>query len=381
MSRRCRVLFLICFLLFCSAGVSAAESGELTESVDLSLLEDAVGSLEDSIDGTVSLSELLDDMIHGNFSFDLSALGNTLFSLILRELATFSSLLSRLLLLGVVGALFHVFAGSFPQSGVSKVGQWVIFLAFLLVAVKNFHLALELGAGTIEKAADFLYAVMPVLLTSFALTGGTAAASVVQPTIPAVITLFLGLVDRFFLPLLLILAALSVCSCLTPQYSFRKFCELIRSVIMVGLGFMMTVFTGLLGLESFAAGTIDGLTLKTAKMATGNFIPLVGGYIADAFDSILGAGLLLRSSIGIFGVIAVFVVMFAPALRILLMAFLFKLTAAVLQPFGDDVFVSSLSDFSSVLMLLFAVLVCAGLLFFFLIFCIIGVSSMTMMFR
>ena len=119
MSRRCRVLFLICFLLFCSAGVSAAESGELTESVDLSLLEDAVGSLEDSIDGTVSLSELLDDMIHGNFSFDLSALGNTLFSLILRELATFSSLLSRLLLLGVVGALFHVFAGSFPQSGVS----------------------------------------------------------------------------------------------------------------------------------------------------------------------------------------------------------------------------------------------------------------------
>ena len=63
------------------------------------------------------------------------------------------------------------------------------------------------------------------------------------------------------------------------------------------------------------------------------------------------------------------------------MAFLFKLTAAVLQPFGDDGFVTSLSDFSSVLMLLFALLVCAGLLFFFLIFCIVGVSSMTMMFR
>lgn len=381
MARICRILLLICLLLFGSVGVSAAETEDPVECVDLSLLEDAVRSLEESMDGTVSLTELLDDMIHGRFSLNLSSLGEAFLSLILRELRTFSSLLSRLLLLGVAGALFHVFAGSFPQSGVSKVGQWVIFLAFLLIAVKNFHLALELGAGTVEKAADFLYAVLPILLTSFALTGGAAAASVVQPTIPAVITLFLGLLDRFFLPLLLILAALSVCSCLTPHYSFRKFCELIRSVILVGLGFMMTVFTGLLGLESFAAGTIDGLTLKTAKMATGNFIPLVGGYIADAFDSILGAGLLLRSSIGIFGVIAVFVVMFAPALRILLMAFLFKLTAAVLQPFGDDVFVTSLSDFSSVLMLLFAVLVCAGLLFFFLIFCIIGVSSMTMMFR
>ena len=369
---------LLFFFLLCPVGISAAETDT---GMDLSLLEDAVEQLDETLDGTVSLSDLLSAVLRGDFSFDLSSLWDTFLSLVLRELRTFSALISQLLLLGVIGAVFHVFAESFPKGSISKVGQWVLFLAFLLVAVKNFHMALELGAGTIEKAADFLYAVLPVLLSSFALTGGTVAASVVQPTVLGVITLFLGLLERFFLPLLLMMAALVICSQLTSGYSFRKFCELIRSVLLIALGFMMTVFTGLLGLESFAAGTVDGLTLKTAKMATGSFIPLVGGYIADAFDSILGAGLLLRSSIGIFGVIAVFIVMFMPALRILLMAFLFKLTAAVLQPFGDDGFVTSLSDFSSVLMLLFALLVCAGLLFFFLIFCIVGVSSMTMMFR
>lgn len=371
-------LFLICALLFCSVGVCAAEEGM---GVDLSVLEEAVDDLEETLDSDISLSNLLSDMLRGDFSFDLSSLWDTLLSLLLRELRTFSSLLSQLLLLGVVSAVFRVFADSFPKGSIAKVGQWVIFLAFLLIAVKNFHLALDLGAGTIQRAADFLYAVLPMLLTSFALTGGVTAASVVQPSIFAVITLFLGLLDRFFLPLLMILAALTICSQLSPRYSFRKFYELIRSVILIALGFMMTVFTGLLGLESFAAGTLDGLTLKTAKMATGNFIPLVGGYIADAFDSILGAGLLLRSSIGIFGIVAVGVVILVPALRILMMAFLFKLTAAVLQPFGDEGFVASLSDFSAVLMLLFALLVCTGLLFFFLIFCIVGVSSMTMMFR
>ena len=169
MARICRILLLICLLLFGSVGVSAAETEDPVESVDLSLLEDAVRSLEESMDGTVSLTELLDDMIHGRFSLNLSSLGEAFLSLILRELRTFSSLLSRLLLLGVAGALFHVFAGSFPQSGVSKVGQWVIFLAFLLIAVKNFHLALELGAGTVEKAADFLYAVLPSDLSPFGL--------------------------------------------------------------------------------------------------------------------------------------------------------------------------------------------------------------------
>lgn len=376
---RIRFLFpvFLVFLLF-PCGVDAAEDAAMP---DISLLEEAVSDLEQTLEGDFSLSDLLKDMLQGDFSFDTAAIFDFLWSLLFRELRTFSALLSQLLLLGVISAVFRVFSESFPNGSVSKVGQWVIFLAFLLLAVKNFQLALDLGADTIGKCADFLYAVLPVLLTSFALTGGTVAATVVQPTILAVITLFLGFLDRFFLPLLLIMAVLVICSHVAPRYSFRKFYELIRSVILIALGFMMTIFTGLLGLETFAAGTIDGLTLKTAKMATGNFIPLVGGYIADAFDSILGAGMLLRSSIGVFGVIVVAVIIIGPALRILIMSFLFKLAAAVLQPFGDDGFVSSLSDFSAVLTLLFALVASAGLLFFFLIFCIVGVSSMTVMFR
>ena len=75
MARICRILLLICLLLFGSVGVSAAETEDPVESVDLSLLEDAVRSLEESMDGTVSLTELLDDMIHGRVSFDLSSVG------------------------------------------------------------------------------------------------------------------------------------------------------------------------------------------------------------------------------------------------------------------------------------------------------------------
>ena len=143
----------------------------------------------------------------------------------------------------------------------------------------------------------------------------------------------------------------------------------------------MMIFTGVLGLSGLAAGTVDGLAAKSVKMAAGNFIPLVGGYISDAFDSILGAGMILRSSIGIFGVIAVAMIIIVPALRILIMSFLFKLAGAVLQPFSNDEFSNALSDFSSVLTLLFALVVVTGLLFFFLIICILAVSTMTMMFR
>ena len=364
-------------MIVCSCPVAAAEETMLP---DLTLLENAVTELDRALDGVFSLEDMYRSILNGEFDFDISLILEWIVSLLLGEIKTFSSLLSQLLMLGLFSAVLSVFADSFEGTA-SKVGHWVIFLAFLLVAIKNFNLALDIGTTAIGQAADFLYAVMPVLLSSFALSGSVVAASVVQPMVLMVISLFLGMMERFFLPLLLVMAALTVCSHLSPRYSFGKFSELLRSIIMISLGFLMTVFIGVLSLSGFASGTADGLGMKTVKMAAGNFIPLVGGYISDAFDSILGAGLLLRSSIGIFGVIAIGVVLIAPSLEILVMSFLFRFSAAVLQPFGDNTLVDSLSDLSSVLLVLFALVAAAGLLFFFLIFCIVGVSSMTMMFR
>lgn len=380
--RRTLCLFLIIMLmLFLPTPVVAADSN--TEP-DLSELEDAVDNLDAALAemmSSISIKDIYDSIRAGNFSFDLAAILQALVGWIFREARSFMALLGQLLLLGMTAAVFHIFEDCFDGKGVAKVGQWVIFLAFILVAVKTFRIALDLGSETIHQAADFLCAVLPVLLGSFALTGGTVAATVVQPSILAVISLFLGLTERFFLPLVLIMAVLAVTAHLSPAYSFDKFFQLIRDVVLICLGLMMTIFTGIIGLESFAAVTIDGLTLKTVKMATGSFIPVVGNYIADAFDALLGAGLLLRNGIGIFGIIAVILVVALPAIRILLMAFLFKIAAAVLQPFGDNEFVATLGDFSSVLIVLFALVAAAGLLFFFLIFCIVGLSSAAMMFR
>lgn len=347
---------------------------------DLSLLEDAVSELDATLNGTFSLSAFFDSVKNGDFSFDLLSLLGMLSELFFGEAKTSFGLLGQLMLLGIIAAILRVFEDSL-QGEAAGVGQWVVYLAFLLLAVKCFHLGMELGTETIATAANFLYALLPVILSSFALVGGTAAATMVQPSVLGVITLFMGLLERFFLPLLTVMAALTVCSHLSRRFSFKNFIELIRSVILISLGFLMMLCTGVLSLSGIAAGTIDGLGAKSLKMAAGNFIPVVGGYISDAFDSILGAGLLLRSSIGIFGVIVVAVILIVPVLRILIMALLFKLVAAVLQPFGDDAFVGALSDFSSVLMLLFGLVTITGLLFFFLILCVVAVSTMTMMFR
>lgn len=370
--------YVLLVLLLILAPVPVAAETELLP--DISLLEDAVSDLDTTLNGTFSLSDLLDSVKNGDFSFDIASLLQMLVELLLGEANTFLDLLGQLLLLGIITSVLRVFEDSLQGAAIGA-GQWVVYLAFLLLAVKSFHLALGVGTDAITTAANFLYALLPVIFGSFALIGSTAAATMVQPSVLMVITLFMGLLERFFLPLLTIMASLTICSHLSPRFSFKRFGELIRSVILISMGFLMMVFTGVLSLSGIVAGTMDGLGAKSLKMAAGNFIPVVGGYISDAFDSILGAGLILRSSIGIFGVVVVAVILITPAVRILVMAFLFKFAAAVLQPFGADDFVAVLADFSSVLLLLFALVTITGFLFFFLILCVVAVSTMTMMFR
>lgn len=371
--------YLLLILLLISVPLPIAAETELLP--DLAPLEDAVSDLEATLNDTFSLSDLLASVKNGDFSFDIASLLQMLAELFFGEVKPFLDLLGQLMLLGIIAAVLRVFEDSLEGGAAADVGRWVVYLAFLLLAVKNLRLATDVGTEAIATAADFLYALLPIIFGSFALMGGTAAATMVQPSILTIITLFMGLLERFFLPLLTVMASLTVCSHLSRRFSFRGLCELIRRVILISMGFLMMICTGVLSLSGIAAGTIDGLGAKSLKMAAGNFIPVVGGYISDAFDSILGAGLLLRSSIGIFGVVAVAAVLVTPAVRILVMAFLFQLSAAVLQPFGADDFAAVLTDFSSVLMLLFALVVITGFLFFFLILCVVAVSTVTMMFR
>ena len=167
------ILVVLLLLLYPAPVVAADEM-----LPDLSTLEDAVAELEETLNGTISLEDTYHSILNGDFSFDLSAILTGLLSLLLGEMKTFSSLLAQLLLLGLLSAVLRVFSESFEGTA-AKVGQWVVFLAFLLVAIKNFDLALDVGISAIGQAADFLYAVFPVLLSSFALTGGMVASSVV----------------------------------------------------------------------------------------------------------------------------------------------------------------------------------------------------------
>lgn len=54
---------------------------------------------------------------------------------------------------------------------------------------------------------------------------------------------------------------------------------------------MMTVFTGLLSIQSIVGTSADTLGVKAAKFVVSNFVPIVGSAVADAYTT-------MRSGLG-----------------------------------------------------------------------------------
>lgn len=57
---------------------------------------------------------------------------------------------------------------------------------------------------------------------------------------------------------------------------------------------MFTIYLGLVSIQGLYVTSVDNFTVKTAKFAIGNFIPVVGGFVSDSVDILLSSSQLIK---------------------------------------------------------------------------------------
>lgn len=143
----------------------------------------------------------------------------------------------------------------------------------------------------------------------------------------------------------------------------------------------MTVFLGVISVQGISTAVADGIGIRTAKFVTGNFIPVIGRMFTDAADTVIGASLLLKNTVGIAGVAILLIITAFPAIKVLLIALVYKLAAAVLQPLGGGPIIKCLDVISKNIIFVFAALAIVSLMFFLTVTVIVAAGNVTMMVR
>ncbi|WP_239613851.1 stage III sporulation protein AE [Cohnella mopanensis] len=299
----------------------------------------------------------------------------------LHEVLYSGKLLVTIVLLTVFTMLLETMQGAFERNAVSKVAYGIAYLVLIILAVNSFRTATSYAGDAIEQMVQFMLAMVPLLLTLLAGTGGVTSVAVLHPLIVFMIHTVGTFVHLVVFPLLFFSAVLHLVSSITERYKVTQLANLLRNIGIGVLGILLTVFLGVLSVQGATGAVTDGVALRTAKFVTGNFVPVVGKMFSDATDTVLSASLLVKNAVGLTGVIVLLFLCAFPALKILTLALIYNLAGAVMQPLGDTPIVHCLQTIGKTLIYVFAALASVGLMFFLAVTIILTAGNAALMIR
>lgn len=321
------------------------------------------------------------DFIKGEkeFSFDQWALG--ILKFVFHEFVVNGKLLGTLILLAVFSMFLQSLQNAFESGTVSKVAYAIVLMVLVILALNSFHIAMEYASDTVHKMTSFILALIPLLLALIASSGGLISAAFFHPVILFLMNTSGVLIQYVVFPLLFLSTLLHIVSTLSDQYKVTQLGNLLRNWSVGLLGIFLTVFLAVISIQGVSTAITDGVTLKTAKYVTSNFIPVIGRMFTDATDTVVTASVLLKNTVGIAGVAILMIIVAFPAIKILMIAFIYKFAAAVLQPLGGGPIIKCLDIISKSVMYVFAALAIVSLMFFLSITVVIVAGNLTMMVR
>jgi stage III sporulation protein AE len=390
-------IMILLFLFFTSTSVQAnVEVNEAStplspqelvdaqlETMDLTELKQYWEDIQSKYGGFLPESQKgsLYDFVKGDKKFSFKDWTQGVLKFLFHEFVVNGKLLGSLILLTIFSMFLQSMQNAFESSTISKVAYSIVYMVLVIIALNSFHIVIEYTNEAIGSMISFVLALIPLLLALIASSGGIISAAFFHPVILFLMNISGMFMQYVILPLLFLATLLSIVSTMSDQYKVTQLAQLIRNWSIGLMGLFLTVFLGVISVQGASTAITDGVAIRTAKFVTGNFIPVIGRIFTDAADTVVSASGLLKNSVGIAGVGILLIIVAFPAIKILMIAFIYKFAAAILQPLGGGPVIKCLDIISKSVIYVFAALGIVSLMFFLSITVIVAAGNLTMMMR
>lgn len=219
-------------------------------------------------------------------------------------------------------------------------------LGLCAAAVGSFHGMISLASDTVQKVTDYTGCMLPVMASAAAMSGGMTSASALYTGTVVFAEILMQLISKVLVPGVYFYLAVAGAEAALGSDTLSELREFVGWVVSKSLKVVLTAFTVYMTVTGVVSGNSDELAVKATKAAAGA-VPVVGGIISDASESLLASAAMLKNSVGVFGMLAVLAVCLTPFLRVGVQYLMLKLTAAVSGTVGLSPHVKLIKHFSS----------------------------------
>ncbi len=320
-------------------------------------------------------------LAEGGADFDMSDIFSMVFSAMFDGVTKSIPAVIQIIVIGLLFSVIAHFKPTFGEAGVSKAAQTAQFVIVGTITIGVLTYAFSIGVSAIESMTSFTKELFPLLIALLTALGGITCASILSPATVFLTTGISVFFSDFILPLIIVLTVFTLVNSFSSSVKLSGFCSLIKSVIKWSIGICSTVFIGIISLQGLLGSTFDGLSIKTAKYAIDKFVPIIGGMVSGSVEVLISSSLLIKNAVGIAGILIIAGIVIAPAFAILAHYFLFKLSAAVLEPAAGEKMGQLMQGAADVILMLFIAVLACAVMFFITIAVIIGAGNSNVMLR
>lgn len=314
--------------------------------------------------GSESISEFWQGLLQGEVSLNWQDLVESGVKIFRQEVALNISLMGKMIFLIILGAVLKRLNDSFGTTGAGQLAHLVVTFVILLLAVSSVRTVAALAEETVNRLVELMQLLMPIEFILMAALGSGAAMATLQPVMYVGINVLGNLFAYMVLPLVYFEVLLRMANSLSTEFQVTKLADLFRTVVLWMMGLGSTVFVALIGLGGMGGAAVSGWSMRAVKYAASTFVPVVGGMLSDAYETVANGALLLKNAFGLVGMLMIIVMLLVPAIKIFVVYLLYKFTAAIVEPLGEKQATDMLSHLGNSFLLVFAAVVFVALTFF-----------------
>lgn len=340
-----KVLFLFFIIYFYFNQNILAEETDITNKIGSSLeINKYLNTFdtylkENNIEG-FNVNELYSGLIQGN-GIEYENILDIFVSNLLKQVKTSMKSVTTLFIVIIIMAVLSSLELD-KNSDVVKITKLIVIICISSILLKNYIEIVDMFKNIVNLLGYAMQIVSTFLTGILLASGKITSTGIIQPLLLFVSSFICVITNYIVIPFFTISIAINIVSKISDNIKLDKMSSIFRKSSLYIFSSVIAIFILILSMESTVTKSIDSIYFKTTQNIVSDVVPVVGKFLSDSLETVLGATELIGKVGGAVALISVIIIVSVPLLKILIVVVLYKLLSAFSEPINED---KTISDF------------------------------------
>ncbi len=179
--------------------------------------------------------------------------------------------------------------------------------ALCIIVVGSVELNSTLNTATeFQNDLNLFSKVLLPTLTAAGVAAGSTGASIAKQSAALLFSdILITLFANVFVPLVYMTVALRAVGIISGNPFFSRISSSVKNTMSTVLKYLLTLYFAYISIMGIIGSAADTLAKKATKTAISTAVPVVGGVIGEAAESVFAGAALIKNSVGVFGILGI----------------------------------------------------------------------------